>query len=169
MSRKYCPVVEAGIIWEYFNEDVITYTIIIEVIGVILMVLGIYIYRGSIILIGWGTSLMILVMIESFFVFQRGVPTAIIENVLILSIIASFFVGYMLGYFPKAGIFCMGMWIGIIITLTLNNICLYFIESNPSNLVLMIVLSVLCILFGVIILVIKKTFIIFASCTFAFI
>jgi hypothetical protein len=48
---------------------------VIEVVGVILMVLGIYIYRGSIVLIGWGTCFIILIMIESLFVFLRGVPS----------------------------------------------------------------------------------------------
>lgn len=130
-SGRYCPEVEAGTVFEYFNRNVVTYTIIIEVIGVILMVLGIYIYRGSIVLIGWGTAFVILIFIESFFIFVRGIPNATINLVLILTIVTSFFVGYTLGYFPKAGLFCMGMWIGIILTLTLNNICLYFIDSNP--------------------------------------
>jgi hypothetical protein len=129
------------------------------------MILGIYIYRGSIVLIGWGTAFIILVMIESLFVFLRGVPDTLIENVLILTVICSFFVGYLLGWFPKAGVFCMGLWIGFVITLTLNNIAFYYISSNPSNLVLYIVLPVLSISFGLIILCIKRTFIIFASCT----
>jgi hypothetical protein len=129
------------------------------------MVFGIYIYRGSIVLIGWGTALVILIFIESFFIFVRGIPNATINLVLTLTIITSFFVGYILGYFPKAGLFCMGMWIGIIITLTLNNVCLYFFNSNPENLALFIVMPVLAIGFGILILFIKKTFIIFASCT----
>lgn len=49
--------------WDYFYSNVITFTIIIEVIGVILMVLGIYIYRGSIVLIGCATVFIILTMI----------------------------------------------------------------------------------------------------------
>jgi len=130
------------------------------------MLLGIYVYRGSIVLIGWGTALVILLFIESFFIFVRGIPNATINLVLALTIITAFFVGYILGYFPKAGLFCMGMWIGIIITLTLNNVCLYFINSNPSNLSLYIVMPILAIGFGVLILFIKRTFIIFASCIF---
>jgi len=73
-------------------------------------------------------------------------------------------VGYILGYFPKAGIFCLGLWIGFVITLTLNNVVFYYIDSNPSNLMLYIVMPVLSIGFGILILFIKKTFIIFASC-----
>lgn len=84
-----------------------------------------------------------------------------------MTIITSFFVGYIVGYFPKAGIFCMGMWIGFVITLTLNNIAFYYIDSNPSNLMLYIVLPILSVGFGILIQFIKKTFIIFASCNFA--
>ena len=160
-----CPEVESGVMWDYFSQNVITYTIVIEVVGVILMVLGIYIYRGSIVLIGWGTAFIILTMIESLFVFLRGVPSEILLNVLVLTLVASFFVGYILGYFPKAGIFCMGLWIGFVITLTLNNVVFYFMNTNPPNLMLYIVTPILSIGFGILILCIRKTFIIFASCT----
>lgn len=60
--------------WDYFGNNIITFTIIIEIIGIILMVLGIYIYRGSIVLIAWGTIFVLLTMLESLFVFLRGVP-----------------------------------------------------------------------------------------------
>ena len=130
------------------------------------MILGIYIYRGSIVLIGCGTFLMFLIFIESFFVFIRGMPDATLQNVMTISILTSFFGGYILGYFPKAGIFCMGMWIGIIISLTLNNICLYFIKSSPFNLALYIIMPIISIAFGIISLWVKRTFIIFASCIF---
>ena len=151
--------------WQYFYQHKIIYTIVIEIIGVILMVLGIYIYRGSIVLIGWATAFIILILIESFFVFERGVPDTLLVNVVVITIITSFFVGYVVGYFPKAGLFCMGMWIGFVISLTLNNIALYHIDSNPANLALYIILPILSISFGVLTLFIKKTFIIFASCT----
>ncbi len=136
----------------------------IGVVGVILMVFGVYIYRGSIVLIGWGTATLILLIIESFFVFLKGVPESLIQNVIIITLICSFFVGYILGYFPKAGVFCLGIWIGGVIALTLNNIAFYYIQSNPPNLVLYIVSPVLCVSFGVIILYIRRAFITFASC-----
>lgn len=70
----------------------------------------------------------------------------------------------MFGYFPKVGIFIQGCWIGLIISLTLNNVAFYHIKSNPANLTLWIVMPILCVLFGVLSLFIKKTFIIFATC-----
>ena len=70
----------------------------------------------------------------------------------------------MFGYFPKVGIFIQGCWIGLIISLTLNNVAFYYIKSNPANLTLWIVMPILCLLFGVLSLFIKKTFIIFATC-----
>lgn len=164
-TGEYCPGVEASIMWDYFQTNIITFTIIIEIVGVILMVLGIYIYRGSIVLIGWGTVFILLTMLESLFVFHRGVPSSILQNVLILTTITSFFVGYSVGFFPKVGLFCMGMWIGLVISLTLNNVAFYYIDSNPSNLMLYIVTPILSVGFGILIQFIKKTFIIFSSCT----
>jgi hypothetical protein len=49
--------------WEYFQKGLLTYAIVLEVVGAILMVFGVYIYRGSIVLIGWGTMTLILLMI----------------------------------------------------------------------------------------------------------
>lgn len=128
------------------------------------MVLGVYIYRGSIVLVGWATAFSILVGIESLFVFRNGVPDEVIKNALILTVVCSFLVGYILGYFPKAGLFCMGLWLGVILSLTLNNIAFYHINTNPDNLVLYIVLPILSVGFGVMIIFIKRTFIIFSSC-----
>ncbi|MFM7857592.1 MAG: hypothetical protein ACKO96_38140, partial [Flammeovirgaceae bacterium] len=77
-----------------------------------------------------GTALMLLLFIESFFVFLKGVPDSLINNVMLISIISSFFVGFILGYFPQAGVFCLGLWIGFIIALTLNNVAFYYIETS---------------------------------------
>jgi hypothetical protein len=130
------------------------------------MIFGIYMYRVTIVLIGWATSLIILLFIQQNIVFMPGVPDQVLNDCMILTVICSFFVGYVLGYFPKAGLFCMGMWIGMIISLTLNNVVFYLITSNPTNLTLYIVLPVLAVIFGILTLCIKKTIIIFATCTF---
>jgi len=63
------------------------------------------------------------------------------------------------------GIFLLGGWIGIIISLTLNNVAFYFIKSNPANLTLWIAMPVLGVLFGLLSLYITRAFTIFATCT----
>ena len=100
--------------------------------------------------------------------FKPGVPDIVLSNVMVLTIICGFFVGYVLAYFPKAGLFCMGMWIGLIISLTLNNVCLYLIYSTPENLPLYIMLPVLCLAFGVLTVCVKRKFIVFATCKYIF-
>jgi hypothetical protein len=133
------------------------------------MTLGLYIYRASIVLLGACTMFFILLAIEVPIIFSPGVPLNLISNILILSGTCSFFAGYVFGYFPKLGIFMLGCWIGLIISLTLNNIAFYYIKSNPANLTLWIVLPIFCVLFGVLSLFIRKTFIIFATCKIFFI
>lgn len=130
------------------------------------MVLGIWIYRVSIVLVGAGTFFLLLLMIQSFFVFLKGVPDGLISNVLILSIISSLLVGYVLIYFPNSGVFCMGLWMGLILTLTLNNVAFYFIDSNPQNLILYIVGPILSVAGGILTLCMKRSFIIFTSCKY---
>ena len=131
------------------------------------MVLGVYIYRVSIVLIAAFSLFAILIFIEVPIVFRRGVSDQPLNNVIILTAICSFFGGYVSAYFPKIGLFVQGARIGIILSLTLNNIAFYFIPSNPANLTLWIVMPILGVGFGILGLFIKKTFIIFATCKFS--
>lgn len=129
-----------------------------------MMLLGIYIYRVTIILLGSATVFVALVSAEAYIAFTPGVSSSFLSNVLIMTAVCSFVAGYVFGYFPKVGLFCMGLWIGAIISLTLNNIALYYIQSTPSNLALYIVLPILGVAFGILTIFIKKSFIIFATC-----
>ena len=85
---------------------------------------------------------------------------------LTLTAFLSFLVGYVCGYFPKAGVFCMGVWMGLILALTLNNVAFYHIYSTPYNLTLYIVAPVLGLSGGILTLCLSRTIIIFASCKF---
>lgn len=167
-NKVGCPEVSRTTLWNYFSNNSIGYTIAIEVIGVLFMLLGVYMYRVTLVILGWATAFIILLSIEQTVVFVPGVPDENLSVVMIITIICSFFVGYVMAYFPKAGLFCMGMWIGLIISLTLNNVALYLIYSTPENLPLYIVLPVLCVGFGILTVCVKRKFIIFATCTFLF-
>ena len=135
-----------------------------ELVGIFLMVLGIYFYRTSLALVGAGSFFLMLLMIESFFVFERGVPDSQISEVLTLSVFTSLLVGYIMGYFPKAGVFCMGGWLGLILSLTLNNVGFYYINSNPQNLTFYIVAPVLSVASGVLTVCLSRKIIMVASC-----
>jgi len=121
-------------------------------------------YRVTLVIVGWATAFLVLLAIEQTVVFVPGVPDQVLAGVMLITIACSFFVGYVLAYFPKAGLFCMGMWIGLIVTLTLNNVALYLIYSEPQNLPLFIFMPVLCIGFGVLTVCLKRKFIVFATC-----
>lgn len=127
------------------------------------MVLGVYIYRVTIVLIAGLSVFLALLAIEAGIIFQPGVPSSFITVVIIINGVTSLFTGYVFGYFPKAGLFFLGGWIGFIISLTLNNIAFYYIISEPANLTLWIVLPILSVIFGLLSLFIRKTFIIFAT------
>lgn len=96
--------------------------------------------------------------------FIPSAPVNFISNVLILTGITSFFAGYVSGYFPKVGLFCMGIWLGIIVSFTLNNIAFYRINSNPANLTLWIVMPILSVSFGILVICIRRGMIIFSTC-----
>ena len=130
------------------------------------MVFGVYIYRVTIVLIAGLSLFMILLAIEASIIFRTGTPTSFINVIMIINGVSSLLTGYVFGYFPKVGLFFLGAWIGLIISLTLNNIAFYFIISSPANLALWITMPILCVLFGILSLFIKKTFIIFATCNY---
>ena len=155
--------------FDYLDENQLGFTITVEIIGILFMLLGIYIYRATAVLIGAASIFFALIAIEAKLVFLPGVPDFLITYTLILTGICSFFLGYVIGYFPKVGIFFIGAWIGLIISLTLNNIAFYHIISEPANLTLWIVMPILSVAFGVLAVCVSKKFIIFATCTYHFI
>lgn len=101
--------------------------------------------------------------------FKPGATDNFLGNSLILTGICSFFAGYVGGYFPRIGIFCLGGWLGVIISLMLNMIAFYYIPSNPANLTLWIVMPILALLFGILILCVRKSIIVFATCNYSII
>lgn len=129
------------------------------------MVLGIYLYRITLLLLGTLAAFFIFIMVESIVVFKPGVPNELISSIIIITIITSVLAGYVTLYFPKVGLFVLGMWVGFFLSFILNNIALYHIVSNPPALPLMITMGILGIGMGVLSLFIKKTFVIVSTCT----
>jgi len=72
--RKGCPEVSRTTLWNYFSNNSVGYTIAIEVIGVLFMILGVYMYRVTLVILGWATAFIILLSIEQTVVFVPGVP-----------------------------------------------------------------------------------------------
>jgi len=106
----------------------------------------------------------VLIMVESIVVFQPGVPIELTTSVIVITIVTSVLAGYVTLYFPRVGLFVMGMWVGFFLSFILNNIALYHIISNPPALPLMITMGILGIGMGVLSLFIKKTFVIVSTC-----
>lgn len=62
-NRIGCPEVSRTTIWTYFSNNSLGFTIAILVIGVLFMVLGVYMYRITLVILGWATAFMILLSI----------------------------------------------------------------------------------------------------------
>lgn len=128
-----------------------------------MMLLGLYLYRITIWLVGALAGFGILLLIESVTVFLPGVPNNLINSIVIITGITSIFIGYVTLYFPKLGTFGLGAWIGVILSFILNNVALYKIKSNISTLPLLITLGILAITFGILALFFKKSLIIIST------
>lgn len=120
-------------------------------------------YRVTLLVLGTLAAFFILAMVESLVVFQPGVSNALISSVITITIITSVLAGYVTLYFPKAGLFVMGMWDGFFLSFILNNIALYHIPANPPALPLMITMAILGVGMGIMSLFIKKTFVIVST------
>jgi len=159
-----CPKIDLTTLWDFFSRNTLAFFITTEILGVILMVLGIYLYRVTLLLLGMLAAFFILITVESIVVFQPGVPNELITSVIVVTVVTSVLAGYVTLYFPRVGLFVMGMWVGFFLSFILNNIALYHISSNPPALSLMITMGILGIGMGVLSLFIKKTFVIFSTC-----
>lgn len=120
-------------------------------------------YRITIWLVGGLAGFGILLLIESVIVFLPGVPNDLINSIVIITGITSIFIGYVTLYFPKLGTFGLGAWVGVILSFILNNIALFRIKSSISALPLLITLAILGVVFGVLALFFKKSFVIIST------
>jgi hypothetical protein len=153
-------------LWSFFDDHTFAFFLSTLILGVILMTLGIYLYKITLLLVGGLAAFFILMLVESAVIFLPGVPNDLINSVLIITGITCIFVGYVTLYFPKAGVFGMGCWVGVFLAFILNNIALYKIKSNPPTLSLIITMSILGVGIGILSLFIKKTFVIASTCTY---
>ena len=158
-----CPVLDLTTIWSYFAQHKFAFFLTTLIFGCLMMLLGLYMYKITIWLVGGLAGFGILLLIESVIVFLPGVPNSIINSILIITGITSIFIGYVTLYFPKLGTFGLGAWIGVILAFILNNIALYRIKSSISTLPLLITLGVLGVAFGVLALFFKKSLIIIST------
>lgn len=62
-SGRGCPDVERSTIFTYFKNNQLGFMIAMEIIGIIFMIFGLYIYRASIVLLGACTMFFILLAI----------------------------------------------------------------------------------------------------------
>lgn len=159
-----CPKIDLTTLWDFFGRNTLAFFITTEVLGIILMVLGVYLYRVTLMLLGMLAAFFVLVMVESTVIFQPGVPSELTSSVTVITVVTSVLAGYVALYFPRVGLFVMGMWAGFFLSFILNNIALYHIVSNPPALPLMITMGILGIGMGVLSLFIKKTFVIVSTC-----
>ena len=159
-----CPKLDLTTLWDFFGRNTLAFFITTEVLGIILMVLGVYLYRVTLLVLGLLAAFFVLIMVESIVVFQPGVPIELTTSVIVITIVTSVLAGYVTLYFPRVGLFVMGMWVGFFLSFILNNIALYHIVSNPPALPLMITMGILGIGMGVLSLFIKKTFVIVSTC-----
>jgi hypothetical protein len=58
-----CPEVESSTIFSFFKDKQLGFTIALEIIGIIFMTLGVYIYRASIVLLGACSMFLVLLAI----------------------------------------------------------------------------------------------------------
>ena len=150
-------------VWTYFDKHKFAFFLTTLIFGVLLMLLGLYMYRFTIWLVGGLAGFGILLLVESVTVFLPGVPNQLINKIIIVTGLTSIFIGYVTLYFPRLGTFGLGAWIGVILSFILNNIALYRIKSSISTLPLLITIAALGIAFGLLALFFKKSLVIIAT------
>jgi hypothetical protein len=82
---------------------------------------------------------------------------------LLLAVVCGALIGYLAMTLPKLGFFALGMWLGFVLALMLNNAFLYKIEVDPPQLILYIVMFIFGLLFGMLSCCIWKRIVIFST------
>lgn len=125
------------------------------------MFFGYFLIQITIFLFGWvaGSAFSLIYLAESYPNSDPS-PTSVINFMIILSCLLGIFYGFFLITLPKLGYFNIGVWLGAIFTLMLQNAVLYL---SKSLLAFYIVLGILCLSMGIIAVLAFKYFIIIST------
>jgi len=94
-------------------------------LGGVLCFFGLKIYKPTMFIIGYLTGFVVIVVVVGEFVIRYDSESVMAYVCLIIAVFFGVLTGYVTIKTPKIGFFALGMWLGIVIALLLNNAVLY--------------------------------------------
>jgi len=94
-------------------------------VGVILCFFGLKLYKPTMFVIGYLTGFGVIIVIMGEFVIRYDSESVMAYASLIIAVLFGVLLGYVAVSLPKIGFFALGMWLGIVLALLLNNAVLY--------------------------------------------
>lgn len=160
-SPAGCSFSLPNYLWQFLIDHKLIFALIVLVIGLFELFFGYYLIQITIFLYGWvaGSAFSLIYLAESYPGNQVS-PASVINFMIILSAMLGIFYGFLLITLPKLGYFNIGVWLGAIGTLMLQNAVLYL---SKSLLAFYIVLGVMCLVLGIVAIMAFKYFIIVST------
>lgn len=94
-------------------------------VGTVLCFFGLKIYKPTMFIVGFLTGFAAIVVVVGEFVIRYDSESAMAYVCLMIAVFFGVLTGYVTIKTPKIGFFALGMWLGIVMALLLNNAVLY--------------------------------------------
>lgn len=118
-------------------------------LGTLLCFFGLKIYKPTMFIIGYITGFAVIVVVVGEFVIRYDSESLMAYTCLMIAVFFGVLTGYITIKNPKVGFFALGMWLGVVLALLLNNAILYKIQIGNTTIVLWITIAILSFGMGV--------------------
>jgi hypothetical protein len=163
-SPHACPFIQVSAVWAFIRDNNIIFGLILLAIGLSECFFGLRMLNPTLFVIGYFTGKFIypsffhqrptkqniiifigfgiLVLLFAEFLITPTTHIILVWVALLLAVVCGALIGYLAMTLPKLGFFALGMWLGFVLALMLNNAFLYKIEVDPPQLILYIVMFI---------------------------
>lgn len=143
ISPSGCPVLQISAIYNLIVNNKYLLGSIMIVVGLVECFFGLAILGPSLFSIGFLTGFGFLLLLFGEFIIKPTSASVLVWVLIIICVMCGCLVGYLATSLPKIGFFALGIWLGVVSALIINNLFLYKIETNPPDLLLYVLMLVL--------------------------
>jgi hypothetical protein len=140
-SKKGCPELLLSAMWVKLAESELIFAIFFLAVGIGLCLFGHYLRFMTMFTVGFVTGFGSLVVILSEFVLEHDSEENVVFVLTLICVAFGILLAYLTTTVRRIGIYLLGMWVGVIMALILNNTILYKTNSSGTIWIAMLVIG----------------------------
>ena len=140
-SARGCPKLLLSSMWTNLSENDTIFSVCFFVVGLGLCFMGHYLRFFTLFTVGFLTGFGGLVIVLSDFVLEHNTEDSVVFVLTMISLAFGVLMAYLTTTLRRAGIYLLGMWVGVIMALLLNNTVLYKINKQGTVWIAMLVIG----------------------------